>query len=57
VLHIHPLGLEPGGLDARGGPEMDFYIYSASPGFIRLFAQVQIDGAPKFASFGVTVGP
>jgi hypothetical protein len=57
VLHSHPLGLEPSGPEARGGPEMEFYLYSVEPGFIRLFAQVQIQGAPKFASFGVTVVP
>jgi hypothetical protein len=57
VLHSHPLGLEPDGPDMRGGPEVDFYIYSSEPGFIRLFAQVQIEGAPKFAGFGITVVP
>jgi len=57
VLHSHPLGLEPSGADARGGPEIEFYLYSAEPGFIRLFAQVQIQGTPRFASFGVTVVP
>jgi hypothetical protein len=55
VLHSHPLGLEPSSAEARGGPDLDFYIYSAEPGFVRLFAQVQIGGVARFADFGLTV--
>jgi hypothetical protein len=57
VLHSHPLGLEPSTAAARGGPDLDFYIYSADPGFVRLFAQVQIGGVARFADFGVIVAP
>jgi hypothetical protein len=32
-------------------------IYSAQPGFVRLFAQVQIDGVAGFADFGLIVEP
>jgi hypothetical protein len=57
VLHMHPKG--PAVLDsaARGGPELEFQIYALKPGFIRLFAQVQIDGVSKFAPFGIQVLP
>jgi hypothetical protein len=57
VLHLHPKG--PAVLDAsaRGGPELEFIIYALRPGFVRLFAQVQIEGRPRFASFGFVVAP
>jgi hypothetical protein len=57
VMHIHPMGppvLDP---NARGGPELDFQIYGIKPGFVRLFAQVQIGGASRFAPFGIRVEP
>ena len=57
VLHIHPKGqpvLDP---TARGGPELEFQIYALRPGFVRLFAQVQIDGRSRFAPFGLQVVP
>lgn len=57
VLHMHPQG--PPALDphARGGPELEFLFYAPQPGFIRLFAQVQIGGVSKFAPFGLLVKP
>ena len=57
VLHMHPKGppvLDP---NARGGPELEFQIYALKPGFVRLFAQVQIDGRSHFAPFGINVVP
>ncbi len=57
VMHIHPKGppvLDPA---ARGGPELEFQIYALRPGFVRLFAQVQIDGRSRFAPFGFQVVP
>jgi hypothetical protein len=57
VLHIHPLGEEPTNAAQRGGPELHFKIFADRPGFIRLFAQVQILGVSKFAPFGITVEP
>ena len=57
VLHIHPSGapvLDPA---ARGGPELHFQIYALRPGFVRLFAQVQIDGRSRFAPFGIQIVP
>ena len=55
VLHIHPKG--PPVLDAaaRGGPELEFQIYALRPGFVRLFAQVQIEGRSRFAPFGLLI--
>jgi len=57
VMHIHPMGppvLDP---NARGGPELDFQVYAIKPGFVRLFAQVQIAGVSRFAPFGIMVEP
>jgi Heavy metal binding domain len=57
VMHIHPKGpfvLDPG---ARGGPELDFQIYALRPGFVRLFAQVQIEGRSGFVPFGLQISP
>jgi hypothetical protein len=56
VLHIHPEGPEPDRADARGGPTLRFKLYAPTPGFYRLYAQVQIKGEQKFAPFNVTVG-
>ena len=42
---------------ARGGPELEFQIYALRPGFVRLFAQVQIGGVQKFAPFGIEIVP
>lgn len=55
VMHLHPKGppvLDPA---ARGGPELEFQIFPTQPGFVRLFAQVQIDGRSRFAPFGIRV--
>ena len=57
VIHMHPKGapiLDP---TARGGPELEFQIYPLQPGFVRLFAQVQIKGRSYFAPFGLQVVP
>jgi len=55
VLHMHPAGppvLQPG---TKGGPELEFQIYSLKPGFFRLFAQVQVGGVSIFAPFGLQI--
>ena len=57
VIHMHPKGapvLDPA---ARGGPELGFQIYALQPGFVRLFAQVQIEGRSRFAPFGLQIAP
>src|SRR6266480_1105610 len=43
-----PLVMDPA---ARGGPELEFQIYALRPGFVRLFAQVQIEGRSRFIPF------
>jgi hypothetical protein len=53
VLHIHPKGLPVLDPATRGGPELEFQLYTLKPGFVRLFAQVQIDGRSRFAPFGI----
>lgn len=55
VLHIHPMGKEPTSNTERGGPKLDFHIEPKTVGFVKLFAQVRIDGKDLFAPFGVTV--
>ncbi len=57
VMHIHPKG--PPALDpaARSGPELEFQIYAPRPGFVRLFAQVQIGGRTRSVPFGIQVSP
>lgn len=56
VLHLHPSGVPPTNPTERGGPELEFQLFAARPGFVRLFAQVQIGGAAKFIPFGLNVG-
>ncbi len=55
VLHIHPMGKEPTLETDRGGPKLEFHIEPKKPGFVKLFAQVRIDGKDVFAPFGVTI--
>ncbi len=57
VLHLHPKGPPATDPSARGGPELDFLLYALRPGFVRLFAQVQIGGKPVFVPFGLQVEP
>jgi hypothetical protein len=57
VMHMHPKGppvLDPA---ARGGPELEFSIYALRAGFVRLFAQVQIEGRSRFVPFGLQIAP
>jgi hypothetical protein len=57
VLHIHPYGKEPGSAAERAGPAFAFKFYAPTPGFYRLYGQVQIGGVSQFAPFGVMVLP
>ena len=57
VLHMHPKGAPVVNPDERGGPRLDFQIFSLRPGFYRLFAQVQVGGTSKFVPFGFRVTP
>jgi hypothetical protein len=55
IAHVHPLGAEPTSPEQRGGPDFDFHVEPAKPGFLKLFAQVRVDGRDVFLPFGVTV--
>lgn len=55
VLHVHPMGKEPGSDTERGGPKLEFHIEPEKAGFVKLFAQVRIGGKDIFAPFGITV--
>ncbi len=57
VLHIHPAGQSPNTPTDRGGPAFAFKLYVPTPGFLRLYAQVQIESAQQFAPFGLTILP
>jgi hypothetical protein len=57
VLHLHPVGPLITDPEARGGPELPFYFRSNKTGFIRLFAQVKIDGKDFFPRFVLQVQP
>ena len=57
IAHIHPLGQEPRTAAERGGPTLEFQTDFATGGYQKLFAQVQIDGRPLFAPFGIDVTP
>ena len=55
VLHVHPMGEGPATNAALGGPDLQFYIEPHAVGFVKLFAQVRIDGKDIFAPFGLIV--
>ncbi|SFL50720.1 hypothetical protein SAMN02746073_0549 [Legionella jamestowniensis DSM 19215] len=55
VVHIHPMGQEPTGKGARGGPELQFHIQPEKSGYTKVFAQVKINGKELYAPFGVFV--
>lgn len=55
VVHIHPMGKEPTKPTDRGGPELLFHINPEKTGFIKLYAQVRIEGKDVFIPFGISV--
>lgn len=57
VMHVHPMGKEPEKDSDRGGPELKFHIVPEKPGWLKFYAQVQINGNSKFAGFGLKVSP
>ena len=57
ALHIHPETSRTPGPKDRSGPDLYFRLFAPSPGFFRLFVQVQRDGVQQFASFGLNVAP
>ena len=57
VVHLHPGGGEILRQEARGGPTLLFTFFPPRAGFIRLYCQVQVNGAQVFAPFNVNVLP
>ncbi|MFK7840588.1 MAG: hypothetical protein AB8B83_09710 [Bdellovibrionales bacterium] len=55
IAHIHPMGAEPKEYTQRGGPILRFHIEPEQVGYLKLFAQVQIDGRQVFAPFGLMI--
>ncbi len=55
VMHIHPMGKEPTSDTQRGGPKLEFHIEPKKAGFVKMFAQVKIDGKDIFAPFAIMV--
>jgi len=55
IMHLHPKGPPITSPNARGGPELEFQLFATKPGFVRLFAQVQIGGVSRFAPFGLRI--
>lgn len=54
-LHVHPLGDEPQGSAARGGPTVRFAVDVPSPGDYRLFFDFLHEGTVRTAAFTVNV--
>lgn len=55
VAHIHPLDEAPTSLTDVAGPTLKFHITPAQEGFLKLFAQVKINGIVHHVPFGLTV--
>jgi len=57
VVHLHPGTGEIFMTEARGGPTLLFTCYPPRAGFLRLYGQLQVDGAPVVVAFGLNVEP
>lgn len=57
VTHIHPLGREPQGPEELGASPLAFMLHADNPGFVKLFAQVKIDGQDIILPFSVFIEP
>lgn len=57
ISHVHPMGTEPTSASDRGGPAIDFHIEPTRAGFLKLFAQIKVDGKDVFLPFGLDVAP
>lgn len=55
IAHIHPLGEEPSSLDEHSGPELKFFMRPKTAGYLKLFAQVKIDGQILFVPFDLDI--
>jgi hypothetical protein len=56
VVHIHPMGEEPAGAASRGSSPVEFHLMATRAGFIKLFAQIKINGNEMMVPFGVNAG-
>ena len=57
ISHVHPVGTEPTKASDRGGPAIDFHLEPQRAGFLKIFAQIKVDGRDVFLPFGTTVAP
>lgn len=55
IAHVHPMGTEPTRDSDRGGPTIDFHLEPSRAGFLKIFAQVRVDGQDVFLPFGTIV--
>ena len=55
IAHMHPMGTEPTQASDRGGPAIDFHMEPQRPGFLKLFAQIRVNGRDVFLPFGTNV--
>ncbi|MFJ1269109.1 hypothetical protein ACD661_11110 [Legionella lytica] len=55
ILHIHPMGKEPGNDAERGGSQLMFHIEAQKAGFVKLFAQFRINGEDVYVPFGIII--
>lgn len=57
IAHVHPMGAEPARDSDRGGPDIAFHLEPKRAGFLKLFAQIRVDGRDVYLPFGVLVAP
>lgn len=55
INHAHPMGAEPKTDQDRSGPTLEFHYEPTHPGFVKLFAQVKINGQDVVVPFGFFV--
>ena len=55
IAHIHSVDKEPKQTTERGGPTLRFHIEPEQAGYLKLFAQFQINGKQIFVPFGLMI--
>jgi hypothetical protein len=56
IAHVHPMGEEPAADTDRGSSPLTFHIEPKQAGFLKIWAQLVIDGEEIFVPFGIIVG-
>jgi hypothetical protein len=56
IAHVHPMGEEPAADTDRGCSPLTFHIEPKQAGFLKIWAQLVIDGEEIFVPFGIIVG-